>query len=79
MRLFPGFGSPSPPPPPPPVPTRDTAADEREGARKMQRQAEKRRAGRASTILSDRDDDKLAGGSGSISRPQARSARLLGS
>lgn len=60
---------------PPPVPTRDSAAEDREAARKKQRQSEARRKGRAATILTDPETGL---GSGAISRPQARSSRLLG-
>ena len=70
------FSAPKPPapPPPPPAPTREdpAVAESKEKLRK----AELQRKGRAATILtsgSGAEDDL-----GSISRPQARTSKLLG-
>jgi len=60
--------------PPPPIPKREDT--ENVEARKRQRQAQKLRKGRASTILNTGRgvEDNL----GSVSRPAARSASLFG-
>lgn len=74
-----GFGgsAPSLPPAPPPPPKRDDP--DVTAAREKARLAELRRKGRRASVLtsgSGVDDDSLGGGS--ISRPTARSAKLLG-
>ena len=75
MQLLPGFGGgPSTPASPPPLPTREDP--QIRAARETQRQAELRRKGRRKAILTTGRgiEDEL----GTVNRPQAREARLLG-
>jgi len=61
--------SPKAPAAPPPVPTGDDPAIA--AAREKARLAEKNRRGRAASILTGSDEDKLGGGSSVINRPGA--------
>lgn len=79
-KIF-GLGKPKAPPPLPPLqplPPLPTRADpEIEAARKRQQTAAKLRKGRRATILTSGrglEEDKL----GTVSRPKARSVKLLG-
>jgi len=80
MQILPGFGVfdspelPKAPPPPPPPPKRDDPSIA--AARERQLEAEKKRKGRSSTILTS--GTGVEGGLGSVSRPTARPATLLG-
>lgn len=72
---FPGFSSSTPSvPPPPPPPTREDP--EVKAAREKTRLAALQRKGRRASILTGGQgvEDSL----GSVSRPEARSAQLLG-
>lgn len=77
MNIWPGFGGSTPAPPAAlaPIPTREDPALAE--AREKTRLAERRRKGRAATILTDQGEGESLG-TGAVARPEARKAQVLG-